>query len=64
MATKLIEQEYCPIANDYRCEFICDTDDDFTSLPKACVGSTAVSLKSGTIMVVNSSGEWVVFGEG
>lgn len=44
-------------------EFICDTDADFENLPKACTGSTAVSIQSGKIKVVNTSGEWVFFAE-
>ena len=43
-------------------EYICDTDADFANLPEACTGSTAVSLESGKVMVVNTSGEWVAFG--
>jgi hypothetical protein len=64
MATKMINREYCACVDDYRCEFVCDTDEDFATLPKACVGSTAVSLTSGAIRVVNTAGEWVAFGEG
>lgn len=63
MAIKLTNREWCGCVNDYRCEFICDTDADFENLPHACTGSTAVSLQSGKIMVVNTQGEWVPFGE-
>ena len=51
------------IVNEYRCEYICDTDADFATLPKADVGSTAVSIATGAIRVVNTAGEWVPFGE-
>ena len=44
-------------------EFICDTDADFANLPKACTGSTALSIESGRIKMVNTSGEWVPFAE-
>ena len=43
-------------------EFLCDTDADFTNLPESCVGSTAVSIESGKVMVVNTEGNWVEFG--
>jgi hypothetical protein len=61
MAIKLINREWCVFAEDFRCEFIVDSDDDFASLPKSCAGSTAVS-PSGKVMMVNASGEWVEFG--
>lgn len=63
MAIKLINSEYCACVNDYRKEFICDSDADFNNLPKCCVGSTALST-SGAIRMVNASGEWVPFAEG
>ena len=63
MATKLISQEWCPCVNASRKEFICDTDADFANLPKACTGSTALSIESGSIRMVNTSGEWVPFAE-
>ena len=44
-------------------EFIVDTDADFENLPKACTGSAAISLASGNVRVVNTSGEWVPFAE-
>lgn len=62
MAIKLISSEYCACVNDYRREYICDSDGDFANLPKSCVGSTALS-PSGAIRMVNASGEWVPFGE-
>lgn len=45
-------------------EYICDTDADFENLPDACVGSTAVSIESGKVMVVSTFGNWIPFGEG
>ena len=62
MAYKLIKETYCPYADSSRKEFICDTDADFAKLPPCCVGSTAVSIASGNVMVVNTSGKWVMFG--
>lgn len=63
MAIKLVNRDYCACVDDYRHEYICDTDEDFASLPKACVGSTAVSLATGAVRVVNTAGEWVAFAE-
>ena len=63
MAVKLISQEWCPCVNASRMEFICDTDADFKNLPKACVGSSALSIASGSIRMVNTSGKWVPFAE-
>lgn len=61
MAYKLTNQEYCAFTNDYRREYICDTDADFAALPKECVGSVALSVATGTMKMVNASGEWVNF---
>ena len=63
MAIKCISKKYTSVIRDYRCEYICDTDEDFASLPQADVGSTAVSLATGAIRVVNTVGEWVAFAE-
>ncbi len=62
MAIKLIDQEFCPYSGATKDEFLCDTDADFSTLPNSCTGSTAVSIESGTVMIVNTSGEWVKFG--
>lgn len=63
MAVKLMDQNFCPYAKGFKCDYICDTDADFANLPAdACTGSTAVSLASGTVKVVNTAGEWVTFG--
>lgn len=62
MAYKVIDETYCPYVGEKRKEFICDTDADFAKLPKCCTGSTAVSIASGTVKIVNTQGEWVTFG--
>ena len=62
MAHKKIDEVYCPYVRAMRKEFICDTDADFANLPKCCTGSTAVSVATGNVVVVNASGEWVAFG--
>lgn len=62
MAIKRIKKEWCACIEDFRCEFIVDTNADFEKLPKACPGSTALSAESGDVMVVNASGEWVKMG--
>lgn len=61
MAIKLVNREWCAYADDFRCEYIVDSNDDFENLPKSCVGSVALS-PSGDVRVVNASGEWVEFG--
>ena len=62
MAIKKVNSEGCTHTDVYRCEFIVDTNADFEKLPKSCPGSTALSAKSGDVMVVNASGEWVKMG--
>lgn len=64
MAIQLIKEEYSFHANAMVREFICDTDADFADLPTSCVGSTAVSVATGNVYVVNASGYWVEFGGG
>ena len=44
-------------------QYLCDTDADFESLPEACMGSTAVSIQSGRIYIVNTQGDWAPFAE-
>lgn len=61
MAIKLVNREWCAYADDFRCEFIVDSNDDFADLPKSCAGSTALS-PSGDMVMVNASNEWVAFG--
>lgn len=63
MATKLINNEWCACVGGYRKHFICDTDEDFANLPEACTGSTAISIASGSVRMVNTAGEWVAFAE-
>ena len=69
MAHKLIRSECVPISDEHKVdsvivlrEYIVDTDADFANLPKSDPSSTAVSLESGRIMVVNTQGKWVEFG--
>ena len=62
MAFKLINEAYSLACNSTLQEFLCDTDSDFASLPKCSTGSTAVSIESGAVMVVNTQGKWVSFG--
>lgn len=63
MAIKIINREYCPYIDEYQNEYICDTDADFENLPKACTGSSALSIQSGKVRMVNTQGEWVPFAE-
>lgn len=62
MAIKLTNVSWCPCIDDYRKEFICDTDADAATLPKCCVGSNAVVVSTGKVYIVNASGEWKEFG--
>lgn len=63
MAWKLISTNFCPCLNECKNEYIADTDADLENLPKCSgTGSTAVSLESGKVKVVNTNGEWVDFG--
>lgn len=64
MAIKLVKIENGVYTKDGTIlvkEFIVDSDADFANLPQAAPGSTALS-PSGTVMVVNASGNWVKFG--
>lgn len=60
---KMVKCEWCGCTNQYRKEYICDTDADFADLPPSGVMSKAFS-PSGAICIVNASGEWVPFGAG
>ena len=62
MAIKLVSKEYVPSLDDYKCEYIVDTDSDLANLPDGCTGSSAVSVESGSVRVVNASGAWANFG--
>lgn len=62
MAIKLVSREYVPFTDDYKCDYIVDTDNDFKDLPTVGTGSSAVSVETGKVLVVNASGEWAVFG--
>ena len=61
MAIKLVNREWCACVNDFRHEYIVDSNDDFANLPQCAAGSTALS-PSGDMRMVNASGEWVEFG--
>lgn len=61
MAIKLISSEWCGCVNDYRKEYIMDTDGDLANLPKCCTGSSAVVVGSGEVYMVNASENWVKF---
>lgn len=61
MANKKIKQEWSAVLDKYIEEFICDTDADFAHLPPAAPGSSALSIASGKVKVVNSQGKWVDF---
>lgn len=65
MAIKLLSGRFSqyPYGGDYIAEYICDTDADFADLPEASTGSTAISIESGNIRIVNTQGEWVPFAE-
>lgn len=62
MAIKMVNKEYCPCLDSYKCEYIVDTEADIASLPECCTGSTALVVESGTAYMVNASGLWVVLG--
>lgn len=62
-AAILINENWCPYRKGYVKEYICDSDGGFARLPaNACPGSTCVSLESGTVKIMNTSGAWVTFG--
>lgn len=42
--------------------FVCDTENDVSSLPPSAPGSSAVVIKTGNVYMVNSSGQWELFG--
>lgn len=41
-----------------RKDFVIDTDADVATLPSCATGSAALSVESGSVFVVNASGEW------
>lgn len=61
MAIKLMQRKWSEAMDDSICEFVCDTDADFESLPPSATGSVAVSAESGALMMVNASDEWTEF---
>ena len=62
MAIKKINREWCPYLDDYKEDFIVDTEADVASLPECCTGSSALVVESGTPYMVNASGVWAVLG--
>lgn len=62
MAVKLINKEYSPYLDEYKHDYIVDTESDIASLPECCVGSSALVVESGAVYMVNASGIWAVFG--
>ena len=62
MAIKCTNQAYAACQPDYKREFICDTEADVENLPQCCPMSTAVVADSGSVYIVNASGNWVKFG--
>lgn len=63
MAIKLMDEIFRPYRNLCVKEFLCDTDEDFAKLPECCVGSTALSIATGNVRIVNTQGKWVAFAE-
>lgn len=62
MAYKCYKMTYSRPLDDHIKDYICDTAEDFKSLPKSAPLSTAIEAKDGTMQIVNASGEWVPFG--
>lgn len=62
MAVKLMDVHWSVCQNENQMDFVCDTDADFVDLPKCATGSCAISIASGNVQIVNTSGEWVNFG--
>ena len=59
MAYKLIRTDYDVDPKTRRHEYVLDSADDVSSLPKCAPGSVAiVADKGGAIYMVNASGEW------
>ena len=62
MAYELVGKEWSPIQQEYRLSYIVDTEADINDIPKCCVGSHALVVDKGAILMVNASGNWVPFG--
>ena len=62
MAAKIVNISWSACLNEYQMDFLCDTDADFADLPKCATGSCAISVASGNVQMVNTVGDWVVFG--
>lgn len=62
MATKMINKEYCSYLDDYKQDFIVDTEADIATLPECCTGSKALVAQTGVNYIVNASGAWCACG--
>lgn len=62
MAFVLISEVWCDNPTGHRREFLCDTEEDVSTLPDSCPGSSALVSDTGCIYIVNASGRWVEFG--
>lgn len=61
MAFKMIHDEWDPEIGQQK-EFILDDEADVATLPECVPGSTALVCASGSVYIVNASGQWVKFG--
>lgn len=51
------------IKDEYKIkQFVIDTDADISALPECGAGSTAISVSSGKVFMVNASREWKELG--
>lgn len=62
MAYKMINREYVPCLNEYKEDYIADTEADVATLPQCATGSMALVVESGKVHMVNASGVWAVYG--
>lgn len=59
MAYKEIKHEWNRLLNGCVCEYICDTEEDITTLPECECSSTCIVVTEGMpIYMKNASGEW------
>ena len=59
MAYKIVDRQYCAYTDDYRCEFVVDSESDIASLPICSTGSIAIVTDgSGSVYMANTEGEW------
>ena len=60
MAIAIIHDEWDPEIR-HRKEFIVDTEAEVADLPKCDPGSSALVTETGSVYIVNASGEWAKF---